>query len=155
MTQYERMLSLAADLGMRVYEMDFRSNVNGIIKGKKIGIRKGLSEAAKACAVCEEIGHDQTGVGNIIDQNTVQMRKQEFRAREWAYKCMIPLDQIIDAHKSHITCRHEFAQLAEVTEEFLQAAINRYTSKFGIFMQYNEKYTICFDPLRVIELYSD
>lgn len=154
MGQYDKMLALASTLNLQVYEMNFRSSAKGLIKGNRIAIRKELPSIEKACVLSEEIGHDQTGVGNILSQTTPLQRKQELRAREWAYRCLIPLEKIIEAHKVRISGRYELAEHLNVTEDFLQNAINRYTAKYGVILRFDEKYTICFEPLGVIEEFS-
>lgn len=151
MGKYELLLDEAATYGLRVIEKDFRSGAKGLIKGNKIGIRKELTSIEKGCALAEEVAHYFTSVGNILDQSNINNRKQELRARQWAYHCMIPVDEIIEAHKARISGRYALAEFLGVTEKFLQAAIDRYTSKYGIFLKVDERYIIRFDPLGVIE----
>ncbi|WP_270167494.1 ImmA/IrrE family metallo-endopeptidase [Paenibacillus sp. SYP-B4298] len=153
MPQFDTMLALASGLGLAVFEMDFESSAKALIKGKKIAIRKSMDRTTKACALCEEIGHDQTGAGDIIDQSSISNRQQEVRARQWAHHCLIPFERIIDAHKARISGRYELAEFLGVTEEFLQSAIDRFTAKYGIFLKVNDQYTIKFDPLGVLEIF--
>ncbi|MDT2306290.1 hypothetical protein P7H21_23355 [Paenibacillus larvae] len=71
-------------------------------------------------------------VGNILDQSDILNRKQELRARQLTYEKLIPLSAIVQAHQSGVRGRFEIAEYLEVTEEFLQATINRYRDKYGI-----------------------
>ncbi|MDP4095442.1 ImmA/IrrE family metallo-endopeptidase [Paenibacillus sp. P96] len=153
MEKYELLLDEAANYGLNVIEKDFRSGAKGLIKGNKIGIRKELTLVEKGCTLAEEVAHYLTSVGSILDQSNINNRKQELRARQWAYQCMIPMDQIIEAHKARISGRYALAEYLGVTEKFLQAAIDRYTSKYGIFLKVDERFTIRFDPLGVIEYF--
>src|SRR5690606_38194170 len=106
-----------------------------------------------ACILAEELGHYHTTAGDITDQTSISNRKQERRARVWAYERLIPLSSIVRAHKAGIHCRHDFAEFLHVTEDFLDAAIRRYREKYGISVKING-YTICFDPLGVVEFFE-
>jgi hypothetical protein len=155
MSKYDLLIEEASAYGLQVIERDFKSKAQGLIKGSKIGIRKDMPTIQKACALAEEIAHYLTSVGNILDQSDVVNRKQELRARQWAYECMIPYEQIVQAHIAHISGRYELADFLEVSEDFLESAIERYTSKYGLYLKVNEQFTIRFDPLVVIELFTD
>ncbi|WP_353180459.1 ImmA/IrrE family metallo-endopeptidase [Delftia acidovorans] len=136
--------------GIHIYEKCFKSNALGLIKGNKIGISKALSTTIeKACILAEELGHYHTTEGNILDQLDIRNRKQELRARQWAYQCMIPLHRIVQAHLACINGRYDLAEYLGVTEGFLQAAIDRYSEKYGIFVTVDQ-YVVCFDPLYVV-----
>ena len=103
----------------------------GRIKGNRIAIQRGLSETEKACILAEELGHYYTSTGNILDLSSVSNRKQEFRARMWAYKKMIPVETIVGALRYGCRSRYEIAEFLEVTEQFLEDAINKYKEKYG------------------------
>ncbi|WP_059050782.1 ImmA/IrrE family metallo-endopeptidase [Paenibacillus senegalimassiliensis] len=148
---YESLLIVAEKLNLYVYEARFKSNAKALLKGNMVGVNKDLTEVEKTCALAEEIAHYVTGSGDILDQFPIRNRKQELLARQYAYQCMIPFDRIIQAHKSRISGRYELSEYLGVTEEFLQVAIDRYTSKYGLYLKVDEQYTITFDPLGVIE----
>lgn len=74
--------------------------------------------------LAEEVGHYHTTTGDILDLTSIENRKQELRARSWAYERLIPISKIIEAHKLHIVNRYELADFLNVTEEFLDAALN-------------------------------
>ena len=148
---YERLLNVASEQGLSVYESPFRSKAKGLLKGKIIGIDNRLPIVEKACVLAEELGHYQTGVGDSLNQSDLRNRKQELRARQWAYFCMLPLEKIVEAHHSRISGRYDLAEYLGVTEEFLQSAITRFTDKFGLAVRVDERHTIIFDPLGVIE----
>ncbi len=149
---YERMRDEAAKLNIHIYEMAMPPATKGLYSDKVIWINKQIpTEVEKACVLAEELGHYHTSSGNILDQSDIRNRKQERTARQWAYYCMIPLDKIINAHKARISGRYDLAEYLGVTEHFLQEAIDRYTEKYGLYVRVDEKYTIYFEPLRVIE----
>lgn len=155
MAKYEYLIEKASTLGVHVVEKAFKSTAKGLIKGSTIGIRKTMPTIEKACILAEELGHYHTTAGNILDQSDIRNRKQELRARQWAYQCMIPLHRIVDAHRARISGRYELAEYLDVTEEFLLAAINRYTDKYGLFVVVNDQYMICFNPLGVVEIFPE
>lgn len=125
---------------------------DGRIKGKRIAIRKDIPTLAKkADVLAEELGHYYTTVGNIINQNDVANRKQERRARLWAYDKRIGLTGIIEGYRNHCQSRHDLAEYLDVTEGFLQEAINCYHEKYGLCVDI-DGYTIFFEPsLAVME----
>lgn len=83
----------------------------------------------------------------------IENRKQEKRARTWAYERLVPLQKIVQAHKNGIRNRYELAEYLGVTEQFLDSAIKRYKEKYGLYFLI-ENYTICFEPLGVMELFD-
>lgn len=117
---------------------------------KVILINSAVKDAAeKRCVIAEELGHYYTSAGNILDQRDIGNRKQEVRARSWAYEYLVPLAKIVQAYRDGVSGRHELAEYLNVTEEFLQETIDRYRQKYGLYATY-EQYTIYFDPLGVI-----
>lgn len=149
---YETLLIEAGIKTIDVYEVDLRGKLKGLYKDGVVWVKKNLPMDEKYCVLAEEIGHFETSAGNILDQSDLRNRKQELRAREWAYLHLVPLSAIVQAHCAHLKGRHEIAEYLNTTEEFLQFAIDRYRDKFGLFVLYEDRYIICFDPLEVIEI---
>lgn len=111
-----------------------------------------LDNAEKACVLAEELGHHYTSSGNILDQSSVQNRKQEQVARTWAYNKLIGLVGIVDAYKTGCRSRSEMADHLNVTEEFLSEALERYRNKYGTYTAV-DNYIIYFEPsLGVLEI---
>lgn len=151
---YEKLQQEAVQHDIDIYEKPMKSKVKGLYGDKIIWINGNLPNTTdKACVVAEELGHYHTSYGDILNQSDVRNRKQERRAREWAYNCLVPLSKIVQAHKAAISSRHELAEYLNVTEEFLQATINRYKEKYGLYTTY-ERYMIYFEPLAIIESYE-
>jgi hypothetical protein len=149
---YETLCTEAHKLDVDIIEKPLRGRNKGFYGDGLILIDKRISSIIeKACILAEELGHHHTSYGDILDQSDLHKRKQELRARQWAYECMLPLDQIIEAHHAKISGRFELAEHLGVTEEFLQNAIDRYTEKFGLAVKADSKHIILFDPLGVIE----
>ena len=145
MDSYEFLLTEASDLGLIVKEKPLKYN-NGRIKGNKVAIRQDIETTVqKTCVLAEELGHHCTSVGDILDQTAEQNRKQEFRARMWAYNELVGLMGIVRAfhHGCHST--YEVAEYLEVTEEFLNDALNAYKDKYGVYTTV-DNYIIYFIP---------
>jgi Zn-dependent peptidase ImmA (M78 family) len=152
---YERLYKEAAHQGISIYEKPMHYKIKGLYADNVIWINRDVpTTTEKTCILAEELGHYQTTVGDITDQSNSNNRKQERRAREWAYEKLVPLRKIVEAHRARITSRHELAEFLGVTEEFLQAALNRYMDKHGSFIIVDEQYTIMFDPLMVVERFE-
>ena len=149
---YEMLLLESSSSGLTVKEKPLKYN-DGRINGKRIAIRRDiLTSAEKACVLAEELGHYHTTVGNILDQSSVGNRKQELRARAWAYDKMIGLNGIVRCYKSCCRNRYEMAELLDVTEDFLQDALDYYSGKYGDHVSI-DNYVIFFQPsLAVLEL---
>lgn len=151
---YEDLLLESESLGVSVYEKTLSDRIKGLYSNNVVCINKKIeSSIEKACVLAEELGHYHTTSGNILDQTKLINRKKEKVARSWGYEKLVPLHKIIDAHKNHVTGRFEFAEFLGVTESFLESAIERYREKFGDTVKY-ENYTICFNPLGVIEMFD-
>ena len=149
---YEALSDEAHSAGIDIIEKHLRGRNKGLYGDGVILLDKRISTIIeKACILAEELGHHHTSSGNILDQQDICNRKQELRARQWAYECMIPLDHIVQAHHARISGRYDLAEYLGVTEEFLQAAIDRYTEKHGLSVRADDRHVILFDPLGVLE----
>jgi hypothetical protein len=151
MDRYEIMQKLAAEKGLSVKEKPLRYN-DGRIRDDKILIRSDIpTRIQKAAVLCEEIGHHETAVGNILDQSITANRKQELRGRAWSYDRLIGLEGILKAFRAGCKNRYEAAELLEVPEDVLQEAIDYYHGRYGLYAKLGQ-YVIFFEPLAVIEL---
>ena len=119
---------------------------NGRIKGKKILIRKDMISKQKGCVLAEELGHYHTTVGNILDMNITENRKQELHARAWAYNKMIGLIGLVNSYEHGCKTLHDTADYLNVTEEFLTEAIDYYKKKYGICTTV-DNYVVYFEPV--------
>jgi Zn-dependent peptidase ImmA (M78 family) len=151
---YDDLIQEAAQHGIDIYEEPLKTTIKGLYADNVIWINRHIpTRVEKTCILAEEIGHYHTSVGDIIDQTDVRNRKQEHRARAWAYEKLVPLAKIVQAYHAHVSDRHELAEYLDVTEEFLQAAIDRYREKYGTFTIV-DKHIIYFDPLGVVETFE-
>lgn len=150
----EHLLIEAEKKGVKVVEHVFSNPklkglyVDGVITLNLLAVS---TQTEKHCILAEELGHYYTSSGIILDQKSLMNRKQEKRARNWAYEKLVPLTKIVQAHRVGIRNRFELAEYLDITESFLDAAINRYKEKYGLCVTI-EGFTVCFEPLGVLEM---
>nr|DAH23245.1 MAG TPA: IrrE protein [Caudoviricetes sp.] len=96
-----------------------------------------MNTVDKTCTLAEELGHYYTTTGDILDQTNVANRKQEHRARMWAYEKLLPLQLFILAFKHGCRSIHETAEFLEVSEGFLLECVGAYYSKYGSYLEFN------------------
>lgn len=151
---YERLHKEAEHHGINIYEKTLSPRIKGLYADNVVWINRNIpTTAEKACVLAEELGHHHTTAGDITDQSNVDNRKQEKRARAWAYEKLVPLEKIVQAHQDRVANRYELAEYLCVTEEFLQAAIARYREKYGLCKAVGH-YVVYFEPLGVIKMFE-
>lgn len=149
---YDELLSEAVSNGISVTEQPLKPH-DGLCCKDLIVINENIqTQAEKACVLAEELSHYYLTAGDIIDQNVVENRKQEYKARLLAYNKMIGLHGIINAYKNHCRNKYEIAEYLDVTESFLCEALEFYKAKYGTFTTL-DNYVIYFEPLSVLELF--
>ncbi len=144
MTLYEKLLDTADSDHIIVRDKPLLES-DGRIKGNRIAIRENMTSTEKACTLSEELGHYYTTVGDILDQSDSSNRKQEHRARIWAYNRMIGLLGLIDCFEAGCQNRYESAEHLGVTEEFLQDAVDAYRRRYGECVRFGD-YIVFFEP---------
>lgn len=152
--EYENLLEEADSQKLMVKEKDI-PGYKGRIYNNRIAIRKNMTSTEKGCVLAEELGHYYTTVGDILDQTSANNRKQEYRARLWAYNRLIGLRGIISAHESGCQSISDVADYLDVTESFLQEALLCYKQKYGLYVKL-DNYVIYFEPnIGVFEMSGD
>ena len=151
MTITEELRQQATDCGAEVVDWKFEtSTIKGLYCNGIIAISKDIKTSAEEASVlAEEIGHHLTASGTIIDQSSVESRKQELKGRAWAYDRLIGLSGIVKAYQAGCKSRYEIADFLQVDEATLQDAINYYHNKYGPYVDVNG-YTVCFEPLGIM-----
>ena len=151
MTTYEKLIVAAEEDGCIVKEKNL-VKYDGLIQGNRIAIRSTIpTEAEKACVLAEEIGHYHTGYGNILCQDDIMNRKQEYRGRLYGANLTIGLYGIVSAAKAKCTNQYEVAQHLNVPEWYLAEALKMYENKYGAGVAL-DNYWIMFTPyLQVFE----
>lgn len=145
MLTYEEMMIEYEKYSPTVLEFPFRSKAKGLCIGNNIFINSNMTEREKKCVLAEEIGHYLTTVGNIMDQTGAENRKQELKARAYAFNSLVGLKGLVEAYLNNCRSLAECAEFLEVTEEFLTQCLCYYRNKYGAFIKYNG-YIINFLP---------
>ena len=147
---YEKLLIEANNEKINVYERDI-GKLKGLYVDGNIALNLSIETySEKACVLAEELGHYHTTVGDILDLSKAENRKQERRARGWAYEKLVSLTSLIEASKQGIRNRYELAEYLGVSEKFIEDAIKYYKDKHGLYYELG-KYIIYFEPLGVLE----
>lgn len=158
MNKYESLEAKACKDGIDIIVYDFHSKrIKGLYFNNIIGINKHIKTMTeKACVLAEELGHFETSVGNILDQSSTNNRKQEHKARAWAYKEMIAPSDLLSAFRSGCRNKYEIAEHVGVTEEFLEEALSYFATQYPYgYKNKIEHYMIQFIPsLDIITLFD-
>ena len=98
MNKFEKLEDVAYQDDVDVLNYRFESNnIKGLYCDGVIAIREDMTIPEKTCALAEELGHHYTTYGNILNQSDTSNRKQELRARAWAYNKQIGLIGLVRA----------------------------------------------------------
>ena len=111
---YEEMQKSHNDLNIVELDLSEVSGLKGFYYAGNIAIEKKLSSIEKSCVLAEELGHHYTSYGDIMDQDIVQNRKQELRARLRGYDMQIGLIGIVECYKHHCRSLYEMAEYLQV-----------------------------------------
>lgn len=90
---------------------------------------KHLSGAEEKELTAHEIGHCESGClySNIVSSNEIE--RAEYRANKWAYRNLLPLDDIKIAMAHGIVTLWDLAEYFEVSCEFMEKAVCYYRAK--------------------------
>lgn len=91
------------------------------INGERIATR-----AEEAVTVAHEAGHCMTGSTHALSSPYDLVQRHEVRANRWAYKKLVPEDELNAAVKQGITEPWELAEYFGVTEAFIKGAVAWY-----------------------------
>lgn len=147
---YEELLIEAENDGLKIKEKTLKYGFKGLYKNKKILIDKKIKTSKeKNCILAEEVGHYKKSYGNILDYTDIKNVKQEKIARNWGYEKLVGIIQLINAFEKSIRSKHDLAEYLNVTEKFLEQAIQHYKEKYGTCYEI-DMYTIYFEPYLTI-----
>ena len=132
MNKLECLEDEAFEEGIDIIDYHFNSdNIKGLYVDGTIALNQKIETTSeKTCILAEELGHYETSFGNILDQSVTSNRKQEYKARIWAYKKIISPEDLFSAFKSGCRNRYEIAEHIGVTEEFLEEALAYFKTKY-------------------------
>ena len=150
---YEELQDVACKDGIDVIERRFKSNnIKGLYYNGVVAVNKDIeTQKEKSCVLAEEIGHERTSSGDILDQTDNMNRRQEYRARFYGYNLKIGLTGLIRAYEAGCRNLYEMAEFLDATEEYLREAIQCYRSKYGICVAV-DNYIIYFEPFAVMHM---
>lgn len=150
---YENLLKEAEDLNIVIREKKLQLR-EGLCFNNRIAINSDIkSLKEKNCVLAEELGHYYTSSGNILNLKDIRNAKQEKRARNWAYEKLVGIISIVKAFEKGIRSKHELAEYLNVTETFIDDAINHYKEKYGTYTEI-DNYIIYFEPsLMVLKMF--
>ena len=124
--KYEALLDEAYEKGLVVREKPLQAH-DGRIKGNRIAIRSSIeTNAKKCCVLAEELGHYEVNVGDILNQDNINNRRQERAARRRAYEKLLPVENILFAARDGHTELWDMADYLDVDEAFLKDALRYY-----------------------------
>lgn len=142
---YEELMTQHEYLNIQEMSLSEVDGLKGLYFDGNIAIEETLLNSEKNCILAEELGHYYTTSGNILDLSNTSNRKQELRARAWAYDRLVGLSGIISCFEAGCRNLYEMAEYLEVTEAFLKEAIDRYRHKYGVYVSI-KNYVIYFVP---------
>lgn len=144
--RYDDLIENESKKGITITEVPFKGQAKGYYCDSFIIINSNIdTETEKKCILAEELGHHYTSSGNILDTKVVNSVKQENIARKWASKKLIHVVDFIKAFEFGAKGRYEIAGYLEVTEEFLEQAIDYYKQRYGTYVEI-DNYIIYFEP---------
>ncbi|KHD35174.1 hypothetical protein NL50_14870 [Clostridium acetobutylicum] len=152
--EYEDLLNEANIHGIDIIEMNFKGYFKGLYSDNTIAIDKNIeTNKEKKCILAEELGHHFTTVGNILNQSTIDNKRQEKKARNWAFEKLVGLVSLINAFEKGIRTKSEIAEYLNITEKFFDEAIQHYREKYGLYYEVDH-YAIYFEPtLSILKMY--
>ncbi|MDK4353321.1 toxin [Enterococcus thailandicus] len=132
MNDYELLLEQISK-EVPVIEMDLRmeTGLDATYEDNVIYLDKNFSWVEKKIHLSEEFSHHKTSVGNILDYNDPESRKQEWKARRDSIERLVSLDSLIDCAYANCKSKYECAEYLNVTEPFLDEVMEYYHAKYG------------------------
>lgn len=99
---------------------------DGLYADGCVWINSKMPESRKVSILAEEIGHHETSSGDILNLDNMDNARQEQRARKWAYKKLIPFEDVLRAVSAGCTRVWEFAEYLNVDEAFVKECFECY-----------------------------
>lgn len=142
---YEELKTKHKDLNIIEMDLSEVKGLKGLYFDGNIALERKMSQTEKSCVLAEELGHYYTTSGNILDQTDVSNRKQEYRARLYGFNLKIGLMGLVRAFEHGCRSASDVAEYLDVTEEYLQEAIDCYQGKYGVYATV-DNYVVYFTP---------
>ena len=104
--------------------------IKGIYYEKSIVINKRLECNKEKKCIAEELGHYFTTIGDILNLEIKSNKKQGNKSKNWAFKKLVPFDELVSAFQSGYVNVYELAEYFDVTEDFMKESILFYQRKY-------------------------
>lgn len=146
---YDELLEEVESQGVDVVEMNIGKH-KGLYADSTIAVSKDIQTTKeKNCILAEELGHHLKTSGEILGNKNINKIKQEKIARNWGYEKLVGIVQLINAFEKGIRSKHDLAEYLNVTEKFLEQAIQHYREKYGTRYEIDH-YVLYFEPTFII-----
>ncbi len=128
MTTLTGLYTQAEAQGIEVYYFPLRASKALSTPDMDIAIDVDKLDTSYEEVVClaHEMGHCATGSFYTVGSTQTVIGRCEERANRWAYKMLVPMEELIAALKAGITESYELAELFDVTEDFVSESIRYY-----------------------------
>lgn len=133
MDNVEKMMSLFPQLEYKLEPL-MPDGQKGLINDKIVYLNPRQSKAELTSTLSEELGHYLTSSGNIIDQDTVEKRKQEKKARDVGATLVVSPDDIVKCFENDYMTPEACADFLGITLETFDNAVNYYRRKDGAYL---------------------
>jgi hypothetical protein len=155
MTTYERLEQSTYDLHIKLETYPLPV-LNGFYFATPDFASITLSTALKTtcercCVLAEELGHHHTQPPDLFIASKAIRDKYEYLATQWAVNELVPLPRLIDAWNAGIRDSWDLAEYLDVTEPFIQKAVDLLEEHYGPCARCG-KYYIHFRPMEIREV---
>lgn len=131
MNEFEALLDMVSNEVPVIEGPLLEKGYEGLYRHGRIYLDKNLPTTRKKERLMEEYGHHKTSVGNIINYDSIENRKQEVRARQHALEVLVPLDRLIECSIAGLKYNYECAEFLDVEVDVLNDALRYYSAKYG------------------------
>jgi len=129
------LLEMAEEEGIEVCEIKLPCGLKGFYCNGIIALNKSIeTNAERRCILAEELGHYYNTIGDILNMKINSNKKQEQRAREWAFEKLVPFNELVITYDNGYKNVYELAEYFDVTEDFMNEAILYYQRKYGRYL---------------------
>lgn len=154
MDRFEALEDIAAQEDILVVTTHIPRNLRGCYvapddKQAVIALSDALESEERLPVMAEEVGHHFTSSGNLCRVCSHEYERQEYRARGWGYRCVLPLDQIGDAYVACDANAPSMSEYLSVPASYLENAISYYRGKHGV-SHSTERFNYRFEPYFVV-----
>lgn len=110
-----------------------------------IGVAQGLPRPEATAAVGEQLGHHFAQGTNLLEAPTEEAGRQRRAAAKWAYRQLLPLDELGEAYLLFDANPFSMAEHLDVPVRFLDNAVAAYRERYGV-CACTGRYTFRFIP---------